>query len=138
MDKITLSKFYKMHNLKRGDVYRDKRGFIIITKSGIEKIQNQNNIKVTFEPIVCTLENVVLKATSLRFDSNLDDFIPIIETFGSASINNCKNPFLVEIAEKRSLARCIIKTMKWTNIKGEEEVKNQPHKSLNKLNEIQD
>ena len=28
--------------------------------------------------------------------------------------------------------------MKWTNIKGEEEVKNQPHKSLNKLNEIQD
>ena len=136
MDKITLSKFYKMHNLKRDDVYRDKRGFIIITKSGIEKIQNQNNIKVTFEPIVCTLENVVLKATSLRFDSNLDDFIPIIETFGSASINNCKQHFLVEIAEKRALARCIIKTMKWTNIKGEEEIKNQPNKSLNKFNAI--
>ena len=46
MDKLTLSKFYKMHNLKRDDVYRDKRGFIIITKSGIEKIQNQNNIKI--------------------------------------------------------------------------------------------
>ena len=133
MNKQELINFYKLHNLTKEDVYKDKRGFVIITKSGIEKIQNQNNIKVTFETIVCTLENVVFKATSLRFDSNLDDFIPIIETFGSASVNNCKQHFLVEIAEKRALARCIIKTMKWTNIKGEDEVQNPPNKSLNKL-----
>ena len=39
----------------------------------------------------------------------------------------------VEIAEKRSLARCIIKTMKWTNIKGEDEIEHQPNETLNKL-----
>mgnify|MGYP003668449669 FL=1 len=46
MDKTELTKFYKLHNLKPSDVYKDKRGFVIITRSGIEKIKNQNGIKV--------------------------------------------------------------------------------------------
>ena len=133
MNKQELINFYKLHNLTKDDVYKDKRGFVTITKSGIEKIQNQNNIKVTFDTIVCTLDNVVIKATSLRYDSSIEDFIPIIETFGSASKNNCRQHFLVEIAEKRSLARCIIKTMKWTNIKGEDEMEHQPNETLNRL-----
>tara|TARA_R100001244_G_scaffold116602_1_gene86712 strand:- start:4596 stop:5000 length:405 start_codon:yes stop_codon:yes gene_type:complete len=133
MDKQELTKFYKLHNLTPSDVYKDKRGFVIITRSGIEKIQNQNNIKVAFEVIVCDLENVVIKAVSMRFDSNADEFVPIIETFGSASKNNCRQHFLVEMAEKRSLARCIIKTMQWTNIMGEDELENQPNETLNKL-----
>lgn len=133
MNKQELVKFYKMHNLNKDDVYKDKRRFVIITKSGIEKIQYQNNIKVTFETIVCTLENVVIKAISLRYDTEQEDFMPIIETYGSASKNNCRQHFLVEIAEKRALARCIIKTMQWTNIKGEDEMENQPNETLNKL-----
>jgi len=133
MTKQELRKFYELHNLLPTDVYKDKRGFVIITRSGIEKIQTQNNIKVAFNVIVCELENVVLKAVSMRFDANADEFVPIIETFGSASKNNCRQHFLVEIAEKRSLARCIIKTMQWTNILGEDEVENQPSKSLAQL-----
>tara|TARA_R110001583_G_scaffold80387_2_gene215960 strand:+ start:253 stop:657 length:405 start_codon:yes stop_codon:yes gene_type:complete len=133
MDKQELTKFYKLHNLTPSDIFKDKRGFVFITRSGVEKIQNQNNIKVAFEVIVCNLENVVIKAVSMRFDANDDEFVPIIETFGSASKNNCRQHFLVEIAEKRSLARCIIKTMKWTNIMGEDELENQPNETLNKL-----
>jgi len=133
MDRQELLKFYKLHNLTEKDVYKDKRGFFVITKSGIEQIQNQNNIKVAFEVIVCHLENVVLKAVSMRYDSNAQEFVPIIETFGSASINNCKQHFLVEIAEKRALARCIIKTMKWRNMMGEDEIENQPNETLNKI-----
>ena len=133
MDRQELLKFYKLHNLTKKDVYKDDRGFVIITRSGIEQIQNQNNIKVAFEVIVCHLENVVLKAVSMRYDSNAQEFVPIIETFGSASINNCKQHFLVEIAEKRSLARCIIKTMNWTNMMGEDEIENQPNETLNKI-----
>jgi len=56
--------------------------------------------------------------------------VPIIETFGSANKENCRNTFKVEVAEKRALARCIIKTMQWTDIMGEDEVENQPVKSL--------
>ena len=33
--------------------------------------------------------------------------------------------------EKRAKARCIIQTMKWTGIKGQDEIENQPPKSLN-------
>ncbi len=130
MNKPELTKFYKLHNLNPTDVYKDKRGFVIITKSGIEKIQNQNNIKVAFETIVCDIDNVVFKAVSMRFDSVADEFVPIIETFGSANKENCRNTFKVEVAEKRALARCIIKTMQWTDIMGEDEVENQPVKSL--------
>ena len=133
MNKTELRNFYKLHNLTPDDVYKDKRGFVIITRNGVEKIQNQNNIKVGFEVIVCDLENVVLKAVSMRFDSVADEFVPIIETFGSASINNCRQHFLVEIAEKRALARCIIKTMKFTGFYGEDEMQYQPNESLNKF-----
>ena len=133
MDRKELLKFYKLHNLQEKDVYKDRRGFVIITRSGIEQIQNQNNIKVAYEVIVCHIDNVVLKAVSMRYDSNAQEFIPIIETFGSASINNCKQHFLVEIAEKRALSRCIIKTMKWTNMRGEDELENQPNETLNKI-----
>ena len=133
MTKQELTKFYKLHNLLPSDVYKDKRGFVIITKSGIEKIQNQNNIKIAFEMIVCDIDNVVIKAVSMRFDSSADDFVPIIETFGSANKENCRNTFKVEIAEKRALARCIIKTMQWTNMKGEDEMEHQPNETLNKL-----
>ena len=133
MDRKELLKFYKLHNLQEKDVYKDRRGFVIITRSGIEQIQNQNNIKVAYEVIVCHIDNVVLKAVSMRYDSNAQEFIPIIETFGSASINNCKQHFLVEIAEKRALSRCINKTMKWTNMMGEDELENQPNETLNKI-----
>ena len=93
MTKQELTKFYKLHNLLPSDVYKDKRGFVIITRNGIEKIQNQNNIKVAFDVIVCELDNVVLKAVSMRFDASADEFVPIIETFGSASVNNCRHTF---------------------------------------------
>ena len=133
MTKQELTKFYKLHNLLPTDVYKDKRGFVIITRNGIEKIQTQNNIKVAFDVIVCELDNVVLKAVSMRFDASADEFVPIIETFGSASVNNCRQHFLVEIAEKRALARCIIKTMQFNGFHGEDEMDHQPNETLNKL-----
>ena len=128
-----LNKLYKEHQLTKEDVYTDKRGFTIITRSGVEKIQAQNNIKVEFEVQCCSLENVVIKAISYTFNTAEDEFEKQIETYGSASKNNCKQHFLVEIAEKRSLARCIIKTMRWTNTYGEDELENQPNETLNKI-----
>lgn len=134
MNKAEITKFYKAHNLAPDDVYKDKsRGFLIITRSGIEKIQNQNNIKVAFEVICCDLDNVVIKAVSMKYDSSAEEFVPLIETFGSASVDNCRNIFKVEIAEKRALARCIIKTMQWTNMMGQDEIENQPNETLNKI-----
>ena len=130
MEKSELKKFYKQHNLNPKDVYSDDRGFAIITLSGIEKIQNQNDIKVGYEVICCEIDNVVFKAVSMGFDTTMGEFVPIIETFGSATKENCRNTFKAEIAEKRALARCVIKTMRFSNIKGEDEINYQPPESL--------
>jgi spermidine synthase len=43
----------------------DRRGFTIITRSGIEKIQLDTNIQVEYDVIVCDLDNVVIKGYKL-------------------------------------------------------------------------
>lgn len=125
MTREELSKIYKDYNLSENDVYKDKRGFVIITRSGIEKIQYYSNIQVQYEVICCSLENVVIKATSFMQEPE-GDWHKHVETFGSASIKNCIQNFKVEIAEKRALARVIIKTIGLVNTYGEDELKNQP------------
>ena len=111
---------YKDNSLTKDDVYSDKRGFTIITRSGIEKIQAKNDISVSYEVIKAELDNCIVKATSLIREG--DEWIPKMETFGSATKDNCRQPFRMEIAEKRALARVIIKTMNYTNVLGEDEI----------------
>jgi len=125
MNKKELAKIYKDYNLKKEDIYQDRRGFVILCRSGVEKIQLDKNIQVEFEVICCSLENVVIKATSYLQDQD-GEWLRQIETFGSASKNNCKQHFLVEIAEKRSLARVIIKTLGMSNTYGDDEIQHQP------------
>ena len=48
-----------------------------------------------------------------------------METFGSATKDNCRLSFRIEIAEKRALARVIIKTMNYTETLGEDEISHQ-------------
>ena len=125
MTKKELTKIYKEYNLTKEDIYQDRRGFVTITRSGIEKIQLDKNIQVEYDVIVCDLDNVVLKGIS--YLQNQDgDWLKQMESFGSASVNNCRQHFLAEIAEKRCLARVIIKTIGLTNTYGEDELKNQP------------
>ena len=97
MNRNELTKIYKDYNLTKEDVYSDKRGFSIITRSGVEKIKLDRNIQVEYEVICCSLENVVLKATSYLQDQD-GEWQRQEETFGTASINNCRSHFLAEIS----------------------------------------
>tara|TARA_X000001382_G_scaffold105229_1_gene80407 strand:- start:245 stop:619 length:375 start_codon:yes stop_codon:yes gene_type:complete len=124
MNRNELTKIYKDYNLTKDDVYSDKRGFSIITRSGVEKIKLDRNIQVEYEPICCSLENVVLKATSYLQDQD-GEWQRQEETFGTASINNCRSHFLAEIAEKRALARVVIKTIGLFNTHGKDELDHQ-------------
>tara|TARA_R110001583_G_scaffold47126_2_gene147615 strand:+ start:1330 stop:1707 length:378 start_codon:yes stop_codon:yes gene_type:complete len=125
MNKKELSKIYKDYNLTKDDIYQDRRGFVILCRSGCEKIQLSRSIQVEYEVICCSLENVVIKATSYLKNQD-DEWLKQIETFGSASVNNCKQHFLVEIAEKRAKARVIIMTLGLVNTYGDDELKHQP------------
>ena len=118
-----MNKIYKDNDLEKSDIYKDKRGFSIITRSGIEKIQAKNEIAVSYEVIKAELDNCIIKATSLIIEG--DEWIPKMETFGSATKENCRLPFRIEMAEKRALARVIIKTMNYTETLGEDEIKHQ-------------
>ena len=117
-----LNLLYKDNSLEKEDVYKDKRGFSIIKRSGIEKIQVNNNIKVHFECLSFDVNNCVIKATSYI------DGVEQMQTYASATKENCIQKFRIEIAEKRALARVIIKTMNLTNTYGEDELKFQNNK----------
>ena len=112
-----LNMLYKDNSLDREDVFSDKRGFSIIKRSGIEKIQVNNNINVEFEHISWDIDNCVIKAMSYINGEKK------METYASATKENCIQKFRIEIAEKRALARIIIKTMNLTNTYGEDEIK---------------
>ena len=125
MTKKQLTKIYKDYNLSKDDIFQDRRGFIIITRSGIEKIQYNQNIKIEFDVIKCEKDNVVIKANSFLLDQD-GEWLKQIETFGSATDKNCIQHFKVEIAEKRAKARCIVQTIGLTNTYSEDELKHQP------------
>ena len=77
----------------------------IITRTGIEKIQYNNHIEVKFEWIKMEKDFAVIKAIAKKGDVS-------IETFGSALFGqggNCRSNYIAEMAEKRALARAVLK-----------------------------
>jgi hypothetical protein len=79
----------------------------IIKRSGIEKIQYQNNITVKFDWISMSKDYACIKATATMGDV-------VIETFGSAwhgQGGNCMSNYVAEMAEKRGLARSVLKAV---------------------------
>ena len=125
MNKKELTNIYRKYNLTEEDIFNDRRGFTIITLSGIHKIQLINKISVEYEVIVCSMDNVVIKGVSFMEDQD-GEWIKQMETFGSANIKNCNQNFKTEIAEKRCLSRLIIRTIGFTNTHGEAELNHQP------------
>ena len=96
-----LRRMYLENNLIKEDVFKHKH-FVIITRSGIEKIMDGKGIEITYEPIKMEPQFVVIKARA-----NLGE--KVIETFGEASPRNTSNGYLVAIAEKRALSRAVLK-----------------------------
>jgi len=79
----------------------------IITRTGIEKIQYNNNIQVFFETEVVERDFVVVKAVAKKGDVS-------VQTFGSAlhgQGGNCRSNYVMEMAEKRALARAVLKAV---------------------------
>jgi len=90
------------------DIFRMPLGgkqVAIITRTGIEKIQYNNHIEVKFEWIMMQKDFAVIKAIATKGDV-------VIETFGSAlhgQGGNCRSNYVAEMAEKRALARAVLK-----------------------------
>ena len=98
---------YNKYGLTRDDVYKHQH-YIIITRSGIEKIQAIENIKLDYEIIKCEKDFCVIKAIAIKGKE-------IIQTFGSAlkgngfKDGNTMSWYVVEMAEKRAMSRAVLK-----------------------------
>jgi hypothetical protein len=123
MNKDKLKELYEKYNLVlESDFWTKKMGgktFTIVTRSGIEKIQNQEQINVVYDAIVFQKDFAVVKAVATKGDKR-------IETYSSAlkgSGGNCFTSYVVEMAEKRAFARAILKLTDFyqENVFGEDE-----------------
>ena len=103
------------------DVFRKAiRGkeMAFIKRSGIEKIQFTNDIRVCFEVITMQPDYVVIKAIATKGDM-------VVESFGEATPENTnlKPHYYSAMAEKRGLSRVVLKMVgayKY-NVYGEDE-----------------
>ena len=78
MKREQIAELYKKYELTQDDVYKHKH-YLIITRSGIEKIQALAKVDVKFEVIRCEPDYAVFKA----YNDNL-------QTFGSAKYGDFK------------------------------------------------
>lgn len=119
-EKNVLRELAERYNLTGKDFFKHpSQGFIIITRTGVEKIMAHDKITVTYEVVpelTENQENCCIKAIAEKIDANGEVYT--VESFGSANHYNCsvkttKNGrtlphYPVETAEKRAKARAVL------------------------------
>ena len=107
MNRDKLVELYKKYDLTKDDVFKHQH-YVIITRTGIDKIQGIEQIKITYDCIKTEPNFASLKATATKGDA-------YIETFGSAlkgdnyKDGNCNSWYVAEMAEKRAMSRAVLK-----------------------------
>ena len=107
MNREKLKEKYVKYNLTQDDVFKHQH-YIIITRSGIEKIQALENIHISFKVIKCEPNFAAVEATAIKEQNT-------IQTFGSAlkgntfKDGNTNSWYCLEMAEKRAMSRAVLK-----------------------------
>ena len=101
-----LKEKYVRYNLTKDDVFKHQH-YIIICRSGIDKIQALEGINIDYEVIKCEKDFCVVKANARKEGA-------FIQTFGSAlkggfKDGNCNTWYTMEMAEKRAMSRAVLK-----------------------------
>ena len=109
MNREKLNELYVKYNLAKDTDFWQKsirnKTFTIVTRSGIEKIQNQEQINVMFEAVVTEKEFAVVKATAVKGNKRIETYSSALKGTGG----NCFTSYVVEMAEKRAFARAVLK-----------------------------
>ena len=102
-----LKEKYIKYELTKDDVFKHQH-YIIITRSGIEKIQAIEGIQIYYDVVKCENNFAAVKARAIKKDLT-------IETFGSAlkgntfKDGNTNSWYCLEMAEKRAMSRAVLK-----------------------------
>jgi len=104
-----LKEKYIKYKLTKDDVFKQQSGhYIIITRSGIDKIQALEKIHIDYDVIKCEKDFCVVKANARKEGA-------FIQTFGSAlkgatyKDGNTNSWYVMEMAEKRAMSRAVLK-----------------------------
>lgn len=102
-----LNELFAKYNLTSEDYFKSPQGWTIITRSGVDAIQAQAKIDITYDVVVIEKDHVVIKGTG-SMDGNK------VESFGEALVGpyptgNTKSNYPVAIAEKRAMSRVTLK-----------------------------
>ena len=102
-----LKALYAKYELTKDDVYKHQH-YIIITRSGIDKIMSIERIFIDYDVIKCETNFCVVKANAEKEGAK-------IQTFGSAikgttfKDGNTQTWYVMEMAEKRAMSRAVLK-----------------------------
>lgn len=100
----------ELYGLTKDDFFKAPQGFIIVTRTGIEKIQYDLGARVGFAPVPeFTDVSAGLFVVKAFADLETEDGVIHIESFGECSPKNNRNTYPVAMAEKRALSRVILK-----------------------------
>ena len=110
-----LKEKYIKYNLTKDDVFKHQH-YIILTRSGIDKIQALEKIEIDYEVIKCEKDFCVVKAHAKKDKSDTANYKMevSIQTFCSAlkggfKDGNCNSWYVMEMAEKRAMSRAVLK-----------------------------
>ena len=104
----TIKELYKKYGLESEDIFPHKH-FTIITRQGIEKIEAKANIKLDLQTEVVSPTYCAIKCTA-----SIDGKEPVV-MYASAlndpklKMKNCQSTYLLEMAQKRSTSRSVLK-----------------------------
>ncbi len=124
MNDSTKARFRELtekYDLNKDDFFKAPQGFVIITRTGIEKIQRGLGLIVQYEveTALCNVEKgfYVIKAIAVQLGQEvnvktgkMEETQRLVETYGEASPKNCRNSYPVAMAEKRALSRAVLKS----------------------------
>jgi hypothetical protein len=97
---------YHHYKLEKEDIFKHQH-YLIITRTGIEKIQAIENIVINYDVINCEANFCVVKATANKGEASIQTFGSALkgETFKDGNTNTW---YVMEMAEKRAKSRAIL------------------------------
>ena len=125
-----LRRLYKENGLTAEDVFKDPRGFVIITRTGIDKISAKNSITIGYEVISMDIEKgiCVLKAAGTMKVGNVDRNVMSFGEASPSNLNGGGKKFPVSMAEKRAMSRVVLKLTGFyeQGVFGQDEIVDEP------------
>jgi len=107
-NKERMNGLFKEYALTKDDWFKHKH-YVIITRSGIDKIQARAGIDIDYDLIHHTpdCKTAIVKATAVM-NADTEDEVNL-QTFGEVSPDNNKNAYPIAMAEKRAMSRAVLK-----------------------------